>query len=278
MERAGSETGTERPPGRSPSCAGGWQLAAAQQRGTSHETTGEVCQDAYNLALLSPEVLVVAVADGAGSAKYAEVGAGVAASRGLGQLCASLDEAGAALDETTLRDILHEGMAAARSAVEAEAEARQVSAHDLATTLILVIARPELVAVAQVGDGAAVIADQAGKIIGLTSPPVSEYINEATFLTSAEALRTAQVTVWHGQASRLAAFSDGLQLLCLKWPEGLPHEGFFAPLFNFIGTAADELQAADELVRFLGSEKIKELTDDDLTLVLASVRDDSNNC
>lgn len=258
--------------------SGGWQLAAAQKRGTSHEATGEVCQDAYSLAMLSPEVLVIAVADGAGSAKYAEAGANLAASHGVRQLCAGLAEAGAALDESTLKAILHEGLIAAKNAVEAEAITRQVKANDLATTLILMIAQPELIAVAQVGDGATVIANQTGELIGLTLPPVGEYINEVTFITSAEALRTAQMTVWHGRAGQLAAFSDGLQLLCLKWPECLPHKAFFSPLFHFIGTAADELQAGHELVRFLDSERIKELTDDDLTLVLASQTDGANAC
>jgi hypothetical protein len=277
MERAEPRIETHTPSINFPR-AGGWQLAAAQQRGTSHETTGEVCQDAYSLAMLSPDVLVIAIADGAGSAKYAEAGASLAASAGVGQLCARLAEAGAAPDETSLKDILYEGLVAARNAVEAEAAARAVSAHELATTLILVIARPELIAVAQVGDGATVIANQTGKIIGLTLPPAGEYINETTFITSAEALRTAQTTVWHGRAARLAAFSDGLQLLCLKWPECLPHEAFFSPLFHFIGTTADESQAVHELVRFLSSERIKDLTDDDLTLVLASLTDCPNGC
>lgn len=257
---------------------GGWHLAAAQKRGTSHETTGEVCQDAYSMAMLSPETLIIAIADGAGSALYSEAGAGLAVNRGIGELCARLDEAGNALDETTLKDILYEGMAAARNAVEAEAAARQVNVRELASTLILVIARPELIAAAQVGDGAVVIADETGKIICLTPPPLEEYINETTFLTSAEALRTAQVIVQRGRAARLAAFSDGLQLLCLKWPERLPHEAFFSPLFHFIGNATDELQAGHELVSFLSSEKIKELTDDDLTLVLASLTDCPNDC
>lgn len=270
MELAESGISTDAPSNPLPR-PGGWHLAAAQKRGTSHETTGEVCQDVYGLAMLSPEILVMAIADGAGSAKYAEVGAGLAVSKGLEELCARLDEAGDGLDETNLKDILYAALAAARDAVETEAAARQVSAHELAATLILVIVRPELIAAAQVGDGATVIADESGKLIGLTLPPLEEYINETTFITSAEALRTAQTLVWRGRAARLAALSDGLQLLCLKWPERLPHEAFFAPLFHFIGSAADELQADHELANFLSSEKIKELTDDDLTLVLASL-------
>lgn len=276
MELAESEISADALPSSLPSPV--WHLAAAQKRGTSHETTGEVCQDAYGIVMLSPDTLVMAIADGAGSAMYAEAGAGLAVSRGIEELCARLDEAGTALDETTLKGILYEGIVTAKNAVEAEAVARHVSAHDLAATLILVIARPELIAVAQVGDGATVIADETGKLICLTPPPLEEYINETTFITSAEALRTAQTIVWRGRASRLAAFSDGLQLLCLKWPERLPHEAFFSPLFHFIGNATDELQAGHELVSFLSSDRIKELTDDDLTLVLASLTDCANDC
>jgi hypothetical protein len=277
MKLAESEISTNTSPNLLPH-PGGWRLAAAQKRGTSHEATGEVCQDAYSLAMLSPETLVIAIADGAGSARYAEDGAGLVVSHGIGALCARLDGAGTALDETILKDILHEGMVAARNAVEAEASVRQVSAHDLAATLILLIARPELIAAAQVGDGAIVIADETGKIIGLTLPPLEEYINETTFITSAEALRTAQTIVWRGRAVQLAAFSDGLQLLCLKWPKRLPHEAFFSPLFHFMGNMTDELQAGHELGSFLSSERIKELTDDDLTLVLASLTDYANVC
>lgn len=248
-----------------------WHLAAAQKRGTSHEATGEGCQDAYSLAMLAPDALVITVADGAGSARYAEVGASLAASRGIGEVCARLAEAEAALDEMTLKEILSGGLTAARSAIEAEAVARQVSADEFSTTLILVIARPDFVAVAQVGDGATVIADSAGELIGLTRPPAGEHINETTFLTSAGALHMAQTTVWRGRARRLATFSDGLQLLCLKWPECRPHKAFFSPLFNFIRDATDELQATHDLMKFLDSDRIKELTDDDITLVLSSL-------
>jgi hypothetical protein len=224
----------------------------------------------------SPEALVITVADGAGSARYAEVGAIVAASQAVGEVCARLTEVESALDETRLKDILYEGLVAARGAVEVEAAARQVNVHELSTTLILVIARPDFIAVAQVGDGATVIADAAGKLIGLTRPPAGEYINETTFLTSAEALQTAQITIWRGRATRLAAFSDGLQLLCLKWPECHPHEAFFSPLFAFIRDATDELKATQDLVSFLGSERIKELTDDDITLVLSCLPSDAD--
>jgi len=250
---------------------GPWQIAAAQTRGTDHEATGQDCQDVYRVERISPDLLIVAVADGAGSAKLAQVGAGLAANQATAHLSARLAEAEDLLDEITLRSLLHDAVVEAISALDAEASARQVHINELATTLILIIARREDVAVAQVGDGATVIADQAGNLLSLTVPPVTEYINETTFLTAPEALTGIQLVFWRGRATRLAAFSDGLQLLCLQWPERLPYEPFFAPLFEFVGTSSDESQAGHDLAKFLSSEKIKSQTHDDLTLVLASI-------
>lgn len=257
-------------------CPGRWQVAAAQTCGTDHETKKKDCQDVYSLAMVSPDALIIAVADGAGSTTHGQIGASVAVNKATGQLCARLAEAPEPLDEITLKDFLHDTMVAARGAVEGEATARRVSSHELSTTLILMIARREFVAVAQVGDGATVIADHLGTLTGLTVPPVAEYINETTFLTSPEAVRTMQFVFWRGCATRLAAFSDGLQLLCLQWPERLPYGPFFSPLFDFIGTGLEDLQTRHELVTFLSSEKIKRQTDDDLTLVLASTTNCAN--
>jgi hypothetical protein len=251
-----------------------WQFAAAQQRGSSHEATSGVCEDAYSVRLPAPDLLVIAVADGAGSAQHAQTGATAASERGAAQLCARLESAGATLDDLTLEEILREAMGVALEAVQEEAFLRQVSDRELATTLILVIAHPEFIAAAQIGDGATVIADASGEILSLTVPAPGEYINEVVFLTSVDAIQAAQVKIRRGRANRVAVFTDGLQMLGLQWPEFAPHEGFFTPLFDFIAGAADELQATKQLETFLSSEKIAALTDDDQTLVLAALRNE----
>jgi hypothetical protein len=264
------------PAAAAPFCTGDWQFAAAQQRGSSHEATGGVCEDAYTVSMPTPDLLVIAVADGAGCAQHARTGATAASERGAAQLCARLALGDAALDDAMLEEMLREAMAAALEAVQEEAVIRQVSDHELATTLILVIAHREFMAAAQIGDGAAVIADESGEILSLTVPVPGEYINEVVFLTSANAIQTAQVKIRRGRATRVAVSSDGLQMLCLKWPEFTPHEAFFTPLFDFIAGATDELQAAQELEAFLNSEKIAALTDDDRTLVLAALRNEDH--
>jgi hypothetical protein len=249
---------------------GGWQLAAAQVRGPGHEARGQECQDFYRVTMARPDELIIAIADGAGSAKLAEIGATVATHQASEQLCTLLSQSNSCPTEMALKAMLQSAIVAARDALEAEATLRKISSSELATTLILIVARQDFVAVGHVGDGATVIADQAGNLIGLTTPPVSDYVNETFFLTSAEPLRHMQLVVWHGRARHLAAFSDGLQWLGLRWPDRVPHQPFFRPLFDFVDNAPNQGQAGPELESFLISDKIKSRTDDDLTLILAA--------
>jgi len=252
----------------------GWQVAAARKRGSLHEAIGRNCEDAHCVVQPAPGVLVIGVADGAGSAEFAELGANIAVENGVAQACDGLRQAGGALDAPTLQRILEEAMAAALSAVQTEATTRGVDCQELASTMILVIALREFIAAAQIGDGATVVADQANGIFSLTKPPPAEYLNETVFLTSRDALQRKQVRVWCGRAYGVAAFSDGLQMLCLKWPAFEPHAPFFAPLLNFIRNTTDEAAGASELTSFLHSERVGKLTDDDVTLVLAALMND----
>jgi hypothetical protein len=130
-----------------------------------------------------------------------------------------------------------------------------------------------LVGAVQVGDGAAVVGDRQGNVIALTAPQSGEYINETAFLNSPDAVEKAQLTVRQAQTAHVAVFSDGLQMLALKMPEGTPHAPFFAPLFRFVEGIMDETQAQAELVAFLRSPRVTSRTDDDLTLLLATLVD-----
>lgn len=65
-------------------------------------------------------------------------------------------------------NILVAGVAdGAGSAEQSEAIARNIETRDLDTTLILVVASPNIVVAEQVGDGAVVIEDDKDNIIGL---------------------------------------------------------------------------------------------------------------
>lgn len=256
-----------------------WRVVAASVRGKGHEKAGQLCQDAHHWEKLPEGVLVGAVADGAGSAVLGKVGAIVAAQTAVETIC--LKEATlrsltnksqtSAADEAEWRSLLINALVAAKCAVEAEAEACKTKPRDLATTLILVIATPKLIAAAQVGDGVAVASDPQGNLIPLTTPQHGEYINETTFLVSPNAISTAQVNLWHGAITNIALLSDGLQMLALDMTEGKPYVPFFSPFFNFVAKVTDETEAKEQLVAFLRSPRTSDRADDDLTLFLATL-------
>lgn len=291
-----------------------WRVAAVSVCGSSHEKTGQSCQDAYYWEALPDGTILAAVADGAGSAAHSEVGAAVATQAAVASLASALatnqhalfessknpdlfvrSEPGVALEvdisvcaqvdapasgkeepsgqpnlcEAAWKGHLIAAVKAAREAVEAEAAARGKPARDLACTLLVAIVRPSLLAAAQVGDGAVVVGPAAGEILALTKPNFGEYLNETTFITAPEA-PDPQLGFWRGNLAHWAMLTDGLQMLALKMPAATPHPPFFLPLFEFITSAPDRAQAEAALVQFLRSPRIRERTDDDLTLLLGT--------
>jgi len=252
-----------------------WQVVGTSVRGTSHEKTGLPCQDAFAWERTPHGILIAAVADGAGTAALADVGATLAARTAVSTLrAAASGDTGGLLDafpeEPPWESLLRHAVQAALAAVEAEAASRQTKLRDLASTLIVVAATPDLVAAAQIGDGAAVVADDAGTLRAVTAPASGEYLNETVFLTSPGALDALQCVVWRGRAAHLAVFSDGLQMLALKMPAATPHAPFFAPLFRFAAGQGADPDASGELAGFLSSAGVRQRTDDDLTLLLAT--------
>ena len=243
-------------------------------RGASHEKVDVPCQDAHQWAAAADGLLVVAVADGAGSALLAEVGALVAAGAATDSLRESLVHHSGPdrMDDSAWRGLLTEAVMAARNAIETEASQRGAALGDLASTLIVVVAGADFVAAIQVGDGAVVAAQTDGQILSVTRPAQTEYLNETVFLTSAEAIATSQSVVWRGSLAHLAVLSDGLQMAALHMPDGEPHPGFFTPLFNFLAQQKEDSVAQAALTTFLGSPRLRERTDDDVTLVIGTLR------
>ncbi len=249
-----------------------WRVVAASVCGTSHIKNQQLCQDAHHWQLLPGNVLVTAAADGAGSASQGKVGAMVAVETAIETLSLKEITPDILADDALVQSLLHEALLAAKKAVEDEAIACSKQPQDLATTLIIMLATPKMVAVAQIGDGLAVAKDEQGNLLALTTPDNGEYINETTFLTSPHALDTAQMKIWRETIVNIGVLTDGLQMLALNMLVGEPHKPFFFPLFDFVKNAEDKTLAKEQLVRFLGSERITQRTDDDLTLILASFR------
>jgi hypothetical protein len=249
----------------------GWNVIAASVIGVSHEKAALPCQDAHRWVTLPDGTLLVAVADGAGSAALGELGAAVAVDCAIRTMVRrAIDgHGGHAVDLDALANVLQ----AARASLETEAACRQADLRELACTLILTTCGPNGVVAAQVGDGAVIAAGSAGRLVAVTRPPEAEYANETTFLISDEYLATAQFVQCPDRTARLAVFTDGLQRLALNFPQGEPHAPFFEPLFRFAAAATDLEAATVQLAQFLKSPRIVERADDDLTLLLATGRE-----
>ena len=241
--------------------------------GASHERLGMPCQDAHQWANLSNELIVAAVADGAGSALLAEVGATLAvgaAIKSARELFAENSTAGA-VRHLNWEALLSRTLSTARAALEHEAETRSLPLRDLACTLTVVAAGHDFVAAMQVGDGAVVAAEPDGVLFSILRPVHGECLNETVFLTSPDSVETSQPVVWHGRPAHLAVLSDGLQMMALRMPSADPHPGFFAPLFQFLSREGNGALAQEALSSFLTSPRMRERTDDDVTLLLATL-------
>jgi len=222
------------------------------------------CQDAHAIVTLDDGTLIVAVADGAGSAKRSEEGALRAVQSSTQYLSAHLSER---LPQTPdeCESLLIEALSNACAALEGLAPGEEIK--DVATTILLTIVTDLWLATIQVGDGAVVCRDSFEHLSVLSEKGSSEYINETTFLTSSDYLNQApRVTMSSADINGIAMFTDGIQMLALNYSDNTAYEPFFKTMFDFAESATS---TSAELKEFLLSDRVCERTDDDKTLVLA---------
>ncbi|MDX1951610.1 MAG: PP2C family serine/threonine-protein phosphatase [Verrucomicrobiota bacterium] len=243
-----------------------WRAFACSVQGKSHAKRNEPCQDAHAFTVLEG-ILIFVVADGAGSASMGEVGAKIAASTACEAVARTIPST--QRDEEAWRKTIMDAVTTARDRMITEAESKGGLLREYACTLMVGVCGLDFITGAQVGDGAIIYLDAEGTGECLIPPSSGEYINETNFLTAERALELISFKYIKKDVRKVAAFSDGLQMLGLKMKEGKPHLPFFIPLFNFLAAVGDIESAKRDLQNFLSSDKISARTDDDLTLFLA---------
>ena len=242
-----------------------WHVVGASVQGTSHRQAGVPCQDAHAYHVLPGEALVLAVADGAGTAERSAQGA----QRAVDQVMATFLGAALPRDVPGWHTLVREAFAQARQAVEQLAEVQDVELRQFASTLLCAVATPDRLVVGQLGDGIVVARAPDGDLFAATEPQHGEYVNETLFLTMLDALERVQVKVHEQPVRAVAAMSDGLTRLATVVADNSPHAPFFRPLFDFCAQMEDEHEAGEQLAAFLASDRVRARTDDDKTLVLA---------
>jgi len=247
-----------------------WRVVGASVRGVSHFKSDLPCQDAHVWREIPGGAVVLAVADGAGSAPLSQLGAARAAVSATEWVAELMKGTWPETDEDWL-GLLAACLETAHEAVNLAAKKRKAPVRDLATTLILVVATPRVVAAVQVGDGCAVVLDSGQTLVPVTAPQRGEFVNETLFFTSPDYLKAAQFKIWHGLVAGVAILSDGLQMLALQLPDATPHAAFFQPLFRMTTEHQDMREAEFQLRSFLQSDRITSRADDDLTIVMATL-------
>ncbi|MBS1707729.1 MAG: protein phosphatase 2C domain-containing protein [Armatimonadetes bacterium] len=235
-----------------------WVYAAASRAGAVHGDSAPG-QDAFGVAVVG-DVLVAAVADGAGSASHGLLGAQTAVRAFL--------SAAPVLPDSKL-------CTAVRSALCAKADEAGLALSDLATTLVGVVAGPKRSVFVQVGDGASV-ARPAGKdeFKAVVWPPASEFVNVTTFLTDEAALAHEQLVRLARPLQDICLTTDGLQYLVLDFKEKQPHQPFFRSVCSRLtAESGEDKKASAWIAQMLGSEPVTKKTDDDTTLLVARWRD-----
>jgi len=251
-----------------------WRYAGASRIGTAHVALATPCQDAHAVATISDArggpVLIAVVADGAGSAARSEIGAGL--------VCASVQagihrfvEAGGDL-ASCARAEAAAWLTAAHGAVLGYASSHDVDARELASTCLIVAAGPTAAVCVQIGDGAIVVDDGDG-FAPVFWPQRGEYANTTSFLDAAT-IADAEFSIIARPLSRLAMFSDGIQMLALHYATRTAPATFYAGLFATLeAQGPGHSPSLDEaLGHLLDRPSILQRTDDDRTLVLASRR------
>jgi hypothetical protein len=217
------------------------------------------------------ETLLACIADGAGSAKYSDIGSAMACAAML-ENAAAYFETKQKFDELQLEDVIR-WCDDARLRIRAEASVRDCGLRELATTLVVAIVAPMRSFFFQLGDGAIVVGNRG--VYGVVFWPQSgEYANTTNFITSDEYRERLDFLMTDSRLSDVALFTDGLERLALRFDSHTPHAPFFEPLFRTV-RAADDLDILNEqLRRFLGADSVQSRSDDDKTLILASRRVD----
>ncbi len=247
-----------------------WKLLFQSVPGSSHERSGTPCQDSCRVRLrptCDGPVLLLACADGAGSARLAEVGARLAC-RTITRLALEELWSGSVVADLQRETVVrwHHRL---RAELEVEADRRKAGLHDLACTLLVAAVGETATAFAQIGDGAIIVGQNEGYET-VFWPQNGEYANSTNFVTDPAFADSLEFTQRRGPVDELALMTDGLQMLALNFAGRSVHQPFFQPMFARLRAAAGHEGLPRALRRFLASPAVAERSDDDKTLLLAT--------
>ena len=209
-----------------------WRHLAASVQGASHVRSGVPCQDFSAAADLPERGLLLACADGAGSARQAEVGAETAC-RALVEAVNRFADTGGRIDTLTM-DTAATWLDAVRAAIQPQADAESLPTREFACTLVAaLVVRPRR---RSCRSGTAPSRPTAAASPRSAFRPEQGDVNTTYFVTGADAHQRLRLEVRTTPVHDVALFTDGLQHIALRYETRLPHQPFFDSMFARLRT------------------------------------------
>lgn len=173
------------------------------------------------------------------------------------------------------RGVARSWVAIVQDTIAARAGENGKAARDYACTLLAAVVAEDAAAFLQIGDGAMVVADEAGEWGWIHWPQRGDYANTTFFVTEDGAADRMAFDRVAGPIDEVAVFTDGIEALVLHYASKTVHAPFFEQMF--VPVRASEAHYFDDtlsagLGRYLASPQVCQRTDDDKTLILATRR------
>jgi len=238
-----------------------WKHFGCSVRGSAHLRDALPCQDYSLLAEFEGGELLAVVSDGAGSARLSEVGSQLVCTTLMEQVSSFLVAGGAVEDlKPDQVDLWFESIV---QRIHVQARAMDAEVRDLAATLVGAVVSPKASLFLQLGDGAIVTRSENG-FAPVFWPANGEYANTTFFVTDDTAISNFRVQCGAPPVEELAVFTDGLQMLALRYATKEAHGPFFEPMFVRLRDQGEgEATGLNELLKeYLASEVIVARTDD----------------
>jgi hypothetical protein len=252
-----------------------WKYTYVSVLGASHQKFHAPCQDSSKCQVIQDangeEVLVAVVSDGAGSAKFSDLGSSIACSLFVKEVSKYLAEEKWVkdLEVSFFENWIDQYQEVIRS------HAKDFSIREFACTLVAAVVGNDYAAFFQIGDGAIVVLDPESEN-GQENyhwtfwPAKGEFENTTFFITDPRVKKHIQFGVLPRKVEEVSLFTDGIQHLSLHYQSRTVHNPFFKPMFQVLRKVNNGEALNSSLEKFLSSERINEKTDDDKTLLLAS--------
>jgi hypothetical protein len=238
-----------------------WKVIGNTATGTSHTLIGRGCDDSFGWRV-GPDLVAMAVADGAGSRPRSDIGS-QAAVAGILDWAHTYVTGGGSPE-------LVEGFEWVRAELQGLATRLGCGVDSLATTLGVVIVRPDVVEVGQIGDTIVVLKLDDGTLARPSPPETFEYVNETVFVTADSAISHLRIDRYPaGNVQGVALSTDGLRFKILSdLARSEPYGPFFDDIFSY---ASGDGSNSEAVGRFLAG--LDDQSGDDKTLVIGIRRE-----